>query len=446
MPIQPIGASRHIAERYKRYIRTTFNIRDAEFAERFNEQLSADEEFFKGPYLAQLETRRRSLFLSEKNADGILRAINTFKDRQFLAEAARFGILPKYGFPVDVVRLDTSFNQETEARELDLQRDLKIALAEYVPECEVVARKKIWTSWGLKIVPGKRLERRAFKVCENCGRYESAREIGEEQVAAWQNELCRGCGSTNFKHNNRFIFPEFGFVAKMGSKPFTGRRPDRTYASRVHFAEDGLPLQTKAIQLNGTMLRFQSATNAKLGLINQSLFQVCSVCGYSTIANENGNTHHNHLGRACSGKLSHVHLGHEFKTDVVKIELPQYNHQQQDVSMSILYALIEGLSNALDIARTDLDGCLYFNNQQTSLIIYDNVPGGAGHVRRLTDEDGVIEEMLQEANRVVKECTCGGETGDAACYACLQNYNNQFYHDDLKRRYAIEFFSTLGIR
>lgn len=51
MPIEPISTSHHISERYKRYIRTTFNIRDAEFARLFHEQLSADEEFFKGPYL-----------------------------------------------------------------------------------------------------------------------------------------------------------------------------------------------------------------------------------------------------------------------------------------------------------------------------------------------------------------------------------------------------------
>jgi hypothetical protein len=398
--------------------------------------------------IAQLEKRISELSAIRKfsAAQALQDSINTFKDRQFLAEAARFGVLPKYGFPVDVVRLDTSMNGTQAARKLDLQRDLKIALAEYAPESEVVARKKIWTSWGLKIVPGKRLERRAFKVCLNCGRYESAREIGEDQVNAWRKQPCGGCGSEDFRTNSRFIFPEFGFVAEQNSKNFTDRRPDRTYASRVHFAEDGLPVQEKDIQLNGMSLLFQSATNAKLGLINQSQFQVCSYCGYSTIDNKNVNAHNNHLGRACNGKLSRVYLGHEFKTDVVKIGLPQYTYQQQDKSLSILYALIEGLANTLDIARTDLDGCLHFNNQQTALIIYDNVPGGAGHVRRLTDEEGVIEEMLREAYRIVKDCKCGGEKGDAACYACLQNYNNQFYHDDLKRRYAIEFFSTLGIR
>ena len=365
---------------------------------------------------------------------------NTFKQRQFIAEAARFGILPKYGFPVDVVQLDTSFIRSTEAQGLDLQRDLRQAIAEYAPESEVVARKKIWTSWGLKIVPGRQWERRAFKICKDCGRYESVRIIDDAQLNAWRHEPCRGCGSTDFKLNDKFIFPEFGFIAAQNAGNFTGRRPERTYASQVYFAGDGQPLQERNFQRNGITLHFQSASNAKLGVINRTRFRVCALCGYSTTANGNNNAHNNHLGRACNGQLSRVHLGHEFKTDVVKITLPPaYTFNQQDELLSILYALIEGLSNALNIARTDLDGCLYFSNRQPTLVIYDNVPGGAGHVRRITDEDGVIEEMLQEAYKLVKNCTCGGKQGDAACYACLQNYNNQFFHDQLKRKYAIQF-------
>ncbi len=394
--------------------------------------------------LAELE-KSIAQFARDRNfraAQRLEESINTFRQRQFIAEAARFGILPKYGFPVDVVRLDTSFNRSTEAQGLDLQRDLKQAIAEYAPESEVVARKKIWTSWGLKVVPGRQWERRAFKICENCGRYESIRIIDEAQPNAWRNEPCKGCGSNRFRRSGNFIFPEFGFIAAQNDENFTGRRPERTYASQVHFAGDGQPLQERDFQRNGITLHFQSASNAKLGVINTTLFRVCALCGFSTTANGNNNAHNNHWGRACNGRLRHEYLGHEFKTDVVKIALPPaYTFRQQDELLSILYALIEGLSNALNIARTDLDGCLHFSNQQSALVIYDNVPGGAGHVRRITDEDGVIEDMLQEAYKLVKNCTCGGEQGDAACYACLQNYNNQFYHDNLKRKYAIRFLN-----
>lgn len=404
--------------------------------------------------IAELEKQKWIVLLKGGNVDAYTRSANTFKSRQFVGEAARFGIFPKYGFSVDVVKLDTTFNQSQEAKGLDLQRDLKIALAEYAPECEVVARKKIWTSWGLKVVPGQRWERRGFKVCEECGRYESMRIVDDQQYQEWRNKECKGCGSQNFNRDGRFIFPEFGFVAERDSRNFTGRRPDRTYASRVHFAEDGYPLKEKEVLRNQVRLRWQSVTNATLGLVNQSLFRVCNLCGYSELVKQNSNQngegrHQNRWGRECNGTLSHVYLGHEFRTDVVKIQVEGYGFSgsykdKEPIFLSILYALIEGAAEAMGISRNDLDGCLFTDQRQTSLIIYDNVPGGAGHVRRFTDENGVIEETLKEAYRLVKTCKCGGDAGDAACYACLQNYQNQFYHDDLKRKYAIEFFGRLG--
>jgi ATP-dependent helicase YprA (DUF1998 family) len=72
MSIQPISTSRHISERYKRYIRTTFDIRDAEFARLFHEQLSADEEFFKGPYLDAMPPYRSGASIQTLVEEGTL--------------------------------------------------------------------------------------------------------------------------------------------------------------------------------------------------------------------------------------------------------------------------------------------------------------------------------------------------------------------------------------
>jgi predicted nucleic-acid-binding Zn-ribbon protein len=140
-----------------------------------------------------------------------------------------------------------------------------------------------------------------LRYAKNCGRYESVRIIDDAQLKAWRNEPCKGCGSTDFEPNNKFIFPEFGFIAAQDSKDFTGRRPERTYASQVYFAGDGQPLQERDFQRNGITLHFQSASNAKLGVINKTVFRVCARCGYSTTANENN--HKNYLGRDCNGHV-----------------------------------------------------------------------------------------------------------------------------------------------
>ena len=73
------------------------------------------------------------------------------------------------------------------------------------------------------------------------------------------------------------------------------------------------------------------------------------------------------------------------------------------------------------------------------LIIYDNVPGGAGHVKRLTDKHS-IKKVLSEALKVVSQNCCDENT---SCYQCLRNYYNQFYHSKLRRIYAQEILKEL---
>ena len=52
--------------------------------------------------------------------------------------------------------------------------------------------------------------------------------------------------------------------------------------------------------------------------------------------------------------------------------------------------------------------------------------------------------ILKEAYRVVAGCSCGGENGEAACYSCLCNYENQKYHDKLNRGKARRYIEELN--
>jgi hypothetical protein len=71
--------------------------------------------------------------------------------------------------------------------------------------------------------------------------------------------------------------------------------------------------------------------------------------------------------------------------------------------------------------------------------LFDDVPGGAGHVKRIIQNENTIIEILKCTLLKLKNCNCGGETGDASCYGCLRNYQNQFCHDELKRGMVIQF-------
>ena len=112
-----------------------------------------------------------------------------------------------------------------------------------------------------------------------------------------------------------------------------------------------------------------------------------------------------------------------------------------DTMISVLYALLEGLSREMGIERTDIKGCLFraFTDGGIvySVVLYDAVAGGAGHVRRLVTEDGgAFQKVLSRAVRLVAHCSC-----DSSCYHCLRNYYNQKIHDSLDCRKAASFLS-----
>ena len=64
--------------------------------------------------------------------------------------------------------------------------------------------------------------------------------------------------------------------------------------------------------------------------------------------------------------------------------------------------------------------------------MYDDVPGGAGHVKRIAAGPDALRSMLQSALGRLEACECGGDEGLASCYGCLRNYRNQFCHDELQ--------------
>jgi len=111
----------------------------------------------------------------------------------------------------------------------------------------------------------------------------------------------------------------------------------------------------------------------------------------------------------------------------------------------LLYGILEGACNALDIERQDVDGTLYYysgNRHSPALVLFDDVPGGAGHVRNIAEEANLLA-ALERTLEIVSRCDCGGERADTSCYGCLRNYSNQYCHDVLKRGYVIEFLANL---
>lgn len=353
---------------------------------------------------------------------------NTVSRRELLGFLASRNVLPKYGFPVDVVELNLS--GESEASRLELNRDLALAISDYAPGAQVVAAKRLWKSKGLMVRANQALPVYQWAICGDCGAYRQHLE----EIAA----TCDVCGSDRKAagKTGRFVVPVFGFVG--GSAAKTGEsRPPRMSVTETYFGsyrDEDPPL----LPLEGfDRVRFRSSRQGRISIVNRGSrgrgFRICDWCGFGEPSparpTRAGPAEHDDIrrpGRKCSGHLSHRHLGHEYLTDVTEIRFDVPMHDA--AAVSTLYALLEG-TPALSISREDVDGTQhrYSRHDPVAFILFDTVPGGAGHAQRIADN---IPALLDAALRKVQSCECGPET---ACYNCLRSYSNQIFHDRLSR-------------
>lgn len=399
--------------------------------------------------VVQLEEARQRLVAEHKPSDYILRFIRTIKETYLLTYLSRQNVIPKYGFPVDVVNLQI-LNHSDEARSLELDRDLRIALSEYAPGSQVVAAGKLWTSRYLRLVPARAWPKYTYAICDNCQCYQ--RILADTSDSLTQ---CRLCGQPLVGRNRgTFVVPEFGFMTSLESPSEPGdTRPARTHTTRTFYAGEARAGEQAELVLGPITLIAIPATDGQLAVINNAGgagFRICHRCGFALSGYEETVASHPSPWRGnCSGSLARYHLGHEFKTDILQLRFTGHTDTRLGFWLSLLYALLEGASEALDIDRDDLDGCLYPYDGDPSkpgLILYDDVPGGAGHVRRIAEHSGTLKEMLRASLARLENCRCGGTDGASSCYGCLRNYRNQFCHEDLQRGHVMQFLRSLSLK
>jgi hypothetical protein len=365
------------------------------------------------------------------------RRADTIAKEEVLSFLSRKAVIPKYGFPVDVVELDTQRTQQgQEAFEVSLQRDLSIAISEFAPTSRLVANKKEWTSYGLKKVAEKEWERRLYVRC-----------LKHNVFLHWKEgepELASPCGDR--LQPRSYVIPQFGFVTD-GQKPREPKaRPAKVFSTRPYFAgalgpEPGsvpMPPRSPLVTVNkaspGMMVVLCEGRGGKG-------FYICGGCGAGFRTRQP--SHKTPQGQDCRGKLEQVSLGHEFVTDVLQLQFHQRPQDPVDiVGFSLAYALVEGAADVLEVPSTDLSATVAHGDQQgvPPIILYDNVPGGAGLVARLEQEE-VFKSCLRAALKRVKgDCGCDANT---SCYGCLRSYRNQFGHDRLQRGPVHRYLSSV---
>ena len=169
-------------------------------------------------------------------------------------------------------------------------------------------------------------------------------------------------------------------------------------------------------------------------------FYICLTCGSHLTEQEH--EHRTPWDTPCSGTLQHFALGHELVTDVVRLQIPHLDGEW--TAYSVGYALLLGAADRLGVPDTDLnvtiagiDESATVTSTTVSIVLYDNVPGGAGLVAQLEREEVFAAVLAHARERVSGGCGC-----DSSCYGCLRSYRNQFAHPHLARTDALELLST----
>lgn len=376
-----------------------------------------------------------------KEADYYSRQIEKLHKEKVIDSLSKYCVIPKYGFPVDVVELQI-YREGMLDNNYDLKRDLKIALSEYAPDSEVIVDGKKYTSKYISLSKTSDFPKHYFCTCSNCKKinvYVSTRTASE----------CKYCGeSIATEQVEYFIEPINGFKTGI-TKESTRLKPKRSYAGEVSYLGGGISDENR-LEI-GKVILIETSTDDGLLVINRSAFYMCPVCGYSDITKGKVNPpelvkkHKNFRQFDCvNEKLERLKLGHRFQTDVARFTIPMLASADKTSFsrvLSFMYAFLEGVSNALGIERNDIDGILELNLEEHSydILLYDNVPGGAGHVKRLLSQDAVISSLKATYNKVSQHC-CDENT---SCYNCLRNYYNQSYHGRLQRIYAKESIELL---
>lgn len=388
--------------------------------------------------------------------------LKNYRANKLIEFLARGNILPRYGFPVDTVELYQNSSANNIAK-LRLSRDLQIAIAEYAPSSEVVADGRLYTSRYIKksAIGTNRQDWHTgyIAVCDD----ENCKTVNYSIVPPSKEGIpCISCGK-KIKPINFFesIEPRSGFVAERKDKDVPMTKQEKNYRSEDYYIGNTSAklIEKYYFSFNGVEIKIESTTNDSLMVKSSTNFYVCPVCGYAVASDENigekkvgqemlggalfvetERPHESLYGQYnCNSKrLERRSLHHVFNTDVAKISF-SCDTSDYKTMISVMYAILNAIAKDLNIERRDIKACLsqhlVGNYLQYSIIVYDAVPGGAGHSRRLVTKDGrMLYKIFMSALSNMKTCNC-----DPSCYNCLRSYENQKIHDQLDRHLAEKF-------
>ena len=427
----------------------------------------------------------RNSGLSEKERSRLSKRIHVLDEdkkrflNRFLVESlSRAGVIPTYSFPVHSLHLEIVTNRgsnDHEDKELQLDRDASMAIAEYAPGSEIVAGGRIWTSAGISkqslYGSGETWMESGFhRICQKC------RHVEIQYNFDAFKKSCPRCFEIPINLIRPFVEP-IGFLTSYENR--NGRDPGSsrlrikpvdearllTRASINSFQQTDLPNVSSFFapaiprdgELAGQLLVLNRGPNG-------TGYHWCTYCEYAKPApvGSKGNfeIEHKHknprTGYPCSQNIlkKRVDLAHKYQTDLRALLIDKYlpepqgktysdqNHFQEKFLRTLAEAIKLAAAGLLGTDPRDLRSTFEFLERKPLVILSDAVPGGAGYSRRLVEEPAFSIERLLSASKDVLDCQ-DGEICETSCRRCLNDYSNQLLWDKFIRKPVLFWLQEL---
>jgi len=325
------------------------------------------------------------------------------------------GIIPKYGFPIDVIKLVTDGRG---AKDVDLERDMMIGLFEYAPGQVVVANKHEYD-----VFPDRRGV--LFNDISYTVQHDQVEGNG---LVAWccldckhieehEFNVCPDCSGTN-RQKIALVRPDAFKAHDKGRRHgFVRKTPKGQRIVRLASSVTG-----NSFRVPGTSLDVMFDANRTIGFYNANKGK-----GFNLV--QDGNV---------GDVLANAFLTHNIHTDVVVWKIDQSLFQPQgalerllpqnsqdlnglaygrnrfrNAMASALAAVRLAAVRHLQVQDREIEAFVYPNGNSFWWVIYDAAQGGGGNVlplakNRPNDEcvDETVRAILEEALTLVSHCPC----------------------------------------
>ncbi len=451
-------------------------------------------------YRKDMELLEKEIYKADGNRS---KALNYKKNRimnlPLIEYLSNLQILPKYGFPIDVVPFDdinkdkaralnVSDNSEdtidggAHQDKLKMQRTLTRAIVEYAPGNKIIANKRVlisegimFNSLGLGLSEKKEsLDKGYYVICKSCNSFEYV-SIPEEyqrcKICNHPSDKCDLDPEKDIDYNDTiprnkvktYLVPK-GFRVDFNEKQLYAKAiaPIKGY-SIIKPLMSGTGIAFKELYKGNIKVRHLD--NGELIAINHGKedregfgfgFAICLSCGRAAREENDAIKYKlpmasNHVpvdgrrGNCQSQTNRNISLLAKITTDTLQIRMEKDMMPSLDVINKEIYyttlgkAMVIAGAQMLNIEVRELNYSLSAYRLEDGannfdIVIYDDVPGGAGYVKQLASR---ISELLQMSFKVLDECD---NNCDKACGRCIATYELENYSlKKLNRKLVVNF-------